>query len=92
MSIVKLESTQVQITISCLNPELAEIIVKGLEPENDLLDDDTKIVMMRDGKSVKIKIESIAGISSLRYTLDDILNTISTIEKVYLSTNKLEEQ
>ncbi|MHA1202203.1 MAG: KEOPS complex subunit Pcc1 [Candidatus Heimdallarchaeaceae archaeon] len=92
MSIVKLESTQVQITISCLNPELAEIIVKGLEPENALLDDDTKIVMMRDGKSVKIEIESIAGVSSLRYTLDDILNTISTIEKVYLSTNKLEEQ
>ncbi len=92
MNIVKLESTQVQITISCINPELAEIIVKGLEPENTLLDDDTKIMMKRDGKNVKIRIESIAEISSIRYTLDDILNTISTIEKVFLSTSKLEEQ
>ena len=92
MNILKLNSTQVQITISCIKPELAEIIVKGLEPENSLLDDDTKIVMNRDGRDVEISIESIAEISSIRYTLDDILNTISTIEKVFLSTIKLEEE
>ena len=92
MRTLKLDSTQVQITIGCINPELAEIIVKGLEPENSLLDDDTKIIMKRDGKNVEISIESSAEISSIRYTLDDILNTISTIEKVFLSTNKLEEQ
>jgi hypothetical protein len=89
---MKLEPTQVQITINCINPKLAEIILKGLEPENALLDDDTKIIMKRDGKNVKIRIESIAEISSIRYTLDDILNTVSTIEKVFLSTSKLEEQ
>ncbi len=92
MRTLKLDSTQVQITIGCINPELAEIIVKGLEPENSLLDDDTKIIMKRDGKNVEISIESSAKISSIRYTLDDILNTISTIEKVFLSANKLEEQ
>ena len=92
MNILKLNSTQVQITISCIKQELAEIIVKGLEPENSLLDDDTKIVMNRDGRDVEISIESIAEISSIRYTLDDILNTISTIEKVFLSTIKLEEE
>lgn len=92
MNSVKLDLTQIQITISCINPKLAEIIVKGLEPENSLLDDKTKIVMSRDGRNVEISIESIAEISSIRYTLDDILNTISTIEKVFLSTNKLEEQ
>lgn len=92
MNMVKLDSTQVQITINCINPELAEIIVKGLEPENSLLDDNTKIVMKRDGKNVEIRMESIAELSSIRYTLDDILNTISTIEKVFLSASKLEEQ
>ena len=92
MNILKLDSTQVQITISCINPELAEIIVKGLEPENSLLNDNTKIVMKRDGRNVEISIESLAEISSIRYTLDDILNTISTIEKVFLSASKLEEQ
>ena len=92
MNEVKLDSTKIQITISCINPELAEIIIKGLEPENSLLDDDTKIVMKRDGRNVEISIESIAEVSSLRYTVDDILNTISTIEKVFLSTNKLEEK
>lgn len=92
MNTLKLDSTQVQITISCINLELAEIIIKGLEPENSLLDDDTKIVMKRDGRNVEISIESIAEISSIRYTLDDILNTISTIEKVFLSASKLEEQ
>ena len=92
MNIVKLNPTQVQITISCINPELAEIIVKGLEPENSLLNDNTKIIMKRDGRKVEISIESIAELSSIRYTLDDILNTISTIEKVFLSASKLEEQ
>ncbi|MHA1481951.1 MAG: KEOPS complex subunit Pcc1 [Candidatus Heimdallarchaeaceae archaeon] len=92
MNIVKLNPTQVQITISCINPELAEIIVKGLEPENSLLNDNTKIVMKRDGRNVEISIESLAEISSIRYTLDDILNTISTIEKVFLSASKLEKQ
>ena len=92
MNIVKLNPTQVQITISCISPELAEIIVKGLEPENSLLNDNTKIIMKRDGRKVEISIESIAELSSIRYTLDDILNTISTIEKVFLSASKLEKQ
>ncbi|MHA1345677.1 MAG: KEOPS complex subunit Pcc1 [Candidatus Heimdallarchaeaceae archaeon] len=92
MITVKLDPTKVQITIGCINPELAEIMVKGLEPENSLLVDDTKIVMKRDGRNVEIIIESISELSSIRYTLDDILNTISTIEKVFLFTSKLEKQ
>lgn len=89
---MKLDSTKVQITINCISSELAGIIIKGLEPENSLLDDNTKIVMKRDGRNVEINVESTANVSSIRYTLDDILNTISTIEKVFLSTNKLEEK
>ena len=88
---MKTNSTDIQICVNCFNPELAEIIVKGLEPENSLLDEKTKIVMNREGKKIEINIESVSGISSLRYTVDDILNTISTIEKVYLSTRQLEE-
>ena len=89
---MKLDSTKVQITINCISSELAGIIIKGLEPENSLLDDNTKIVMKRDGRNVEINVESTANVSSIRYTLDDILNTISTIEKGFLSTNKLEEK
>ncbi len=92
MNKLKLDSTKVQITINCISSELAGIIIKGLEPENSLLDDNTKIGMKRDGRSVEISVESTANVSSIRYTLDDILNTISTIEKVFLSTNKLEEK
>ncbi|MBY9000926.1 MAG: hypothetical protein KGD64_08440 [Candidatus Heimdallarchaeota archaeon] len=85
-----LESTKTQFTIDCISEKLAEIIIKGLEPENSLLDENTQISMRREGKTVEISIESYADISSIRYTLDDILHTVSTIEKVFLSANNLD--
>ena len=72
-----------QLNIECKNKELAEIIAKSLEPENSLLKDNTKITIQIVQNTLSIQIESTASISSLRYTVDDILHTISLIENTY---------
>ncbi len=79
-------STQISVTVECASEELASIIVKSLEPENKMMEEPTEIRTIHEGKKVKISIASSMGISSLRYTLDDILYTISVIEKIYQAT------
>lgn len=79
-------STQIAVTVECASEELASIIVKSLEPENKMMEEPTEIRTIHEGKKVKISIASSMGISSLRYTLDDILYTISVIEKIYQAT------
>jgi len=76
-------TTQIKLIFQCSTEKLAEIIVKTLEPENKLIDDSTEINMTQEGKEINIEINSSASIPSLRYTIDDILHTLSTIEKVH---------
>ena len=76
-------TTQIKLTFQCSTEKLAEIIVRTLEPENKLIDDPTEINMTQEGKEINIEINSSASIPSLRYTIDDILHTLSTIEKVH---------
>ena len=75
--------TQIKLSFQCSTEKLAGIIVKTLEPENRLIDEGTEISMIQEGKRINIEINSSASISSLRYTIDDILHTLSTIEKVH---------
>ena len=53
-------STNIELLIECENEEFAEIVIKGLEPENKILDSNTKITMVKTGKIVKIIIISIS--------------------------------
>ncbi len=76
-------TTQVKLTFQCSSEKLASIIIKTLEPENKLIEDQTEISMEQEGKKINIEINSTAGIPSLRYTIDDILHTLSTIENVH---------
>ena len=73
---------QTKIEIRCSNEEIAKIIAKSLEPENKELTK-TQIKTKTEAKSVIINIESESSVSSLRYTIDDIIHTISVIENVY---------
>ena len=76
-------STQIKLAFQCSSEKLAGIIIKTLEPENRLVDDKTKIHMIQEDQQIIIEINSSASISSVRYTIDDILHTLSTIEKVH---------
>ena len=76
-------TTQIKLTFQCSTEKLAAIIVRTLAPENKLIGDSTEINMTQEGQEINIEINSSASISSLRYTIDDILHTLSTIEKVH---------
>jgi tRNA threonylcarbamoyladenosine modification (KEOPS) complex Pcc1 subunit len=78
-------SKKVRLVIDCSNNELANIIKKTLEPENRILGEKTEIETVVDRNRVIIKIQSTASLSSLRYTIDDIVHTVATIEGVYKS-------
>jgi tRNA threonylcarbamoyladenosine modification (KEOPS) complex Pcc1 subunit len=73
--------------ITCSNEKIAEVIAKGLEPENKELTK-TDIETKTEAENVIISIESKSSISSLRHTIDDIIHTISLIEKVYNTVEK----
>ena len=81
-------SKRIKLVIECSSDELARIIAETLEPENKLLDEQTEIKTIIDSNSIKIEIQSSASLSSLRYTVDDIIHTIATIEGVYKSVNE----
>ena len=78
---------QTKIVITCSSEKIAEIIAKGLEPENRDLTK-TEIKTETNAENVIINIESKSGVSSLRHTIDDIIHTISLIEKVYNTVEK----
>ena len=78
-------SKKIRLVIECSNNELAEIIKKTLEPENKLLGEKTEIETVVKSNCVVIEILSTASLSSLRYTIDDIVHTVATIEGVYKS-------
>ncbi len=73
--------------IECKNNDMANIIARGLEPENKQVDDKTTITMEIDDNKLILKLKSSSSISTLRNTADDIIGTISTIESVYKSVN-----
>jgi len=77
---------QTKIIIRCSNENIAKIIAKGLEPENKELTK-TEIRTKTEAETVIINIESESSISSLRYTIDDIIHSISVIENVYNSVD-----
>ena len=82
------QTNQISLTFYCSTENLASIIVKTLEPENKLSNERTKINMVQEGTRINIEIKSSASISSLRYTIDDILHTLATIEKVHETIEK----
>ena len=82
------QTNQISLTFHCSTENLASIILKTLEPENKLSDERTKINMIQEGTKINIEIESSASISSLRYTIDDILHTLSTIENIHETVEK----
>jgi len=77
------KSTSIQLRIECTNKDIVPIIVESLEPENKLLNKHTQIKTEIIENSIIIKIETSAKLSSLRYTIDDIIHTITIIEEVY---------
>lgn len=78
----------IQLDINCTSDEIANIILKSLEPENKFLEGDTQITSTVTGNILSIKIESVSKLSSLRYTIDDILHTITVIESTYNAVMK----
>jgi tRNA threonylcarbamoyladenosine modification (KEOPS) complex Pcc1 subunit len=80
-------SKNIKLVIECQDSELARIIKETLEPENKLLEEKTEINIIIESNNAIIEIQSSASISSLRYTIDDIVHTIATIEEVYKSVN-----
>ena len=82
---MNLIGTSFKIVVDCKNNEIAEIIYKGLEPENKEVDSNTTIEMELDNNRLTILLESKSEISTIRNTIDDILSTINTIESVYKS-------
>ena len=80
-------SIKTKILITCSSEKIAEVIAKGLEPENKELTK-TDIETITEAENIIINIESKSSISSLRNTIDDIIHTISLIEKVYNTIEK----
>jgi len=74
---------QIKVTFECSNNKLAEIIHKGLEPENKLSTDETKITSTIKENEIILIIESTSPVSSIRRTIDDVLHTVTLIENTY---------
>jgi len=74
-----------KIVIKCKNNEIAQIIAKSLEPENQHVDNNTTINMQVKDCKLIVQLESSSSVSTIRNTIDDIISTINTVESVYKS-------
>lgn len=75
--------TTLILSIECSNEDFANIILKSLEPENQLIDENSEIQMSLEKENLFIKFSSFSSISTIRNTIDDILSTINTSERIY---------
>ncbi len=82
------ESVIITISIECSDENFAEIISKSLEPENSQLDDKSNIEMILENRILTIKLSSSSPLPTIRKTVDDIINTISTSESIYKTVKR----
>ncbi len=80
--------TTITLSIECSNENFANIILKSLEPENKQIDENSEIQMFLDKENLFIKFSSFSSISTVRNTIDDILSTINTSERIYKTLKK----
>lgn len=82
------KKTEITVSITCVDEKFAEVVLKSLEPENKQIDEKSSIIMKTEGKNLIIEFSSYSSISTIRNTLDDILNTINTTERIYKTVTK----
>ena len=86
------EITKVTISIEVLDDVFSEILYKSLEPENNQIDDNSDIQMTLEKRRLFIKFTSFSSLNTVRNTLDDIFNTISTSENIYKTVKRKQNQ
>ncbi|MHA1302666.1 MAG: KEOPS complex subunit Pcc1 [Candidatus Heimdallarchaeaceae archaeon] len=82
---IKIKRNIVKIEVECQDAEVARIIQQCLEPENTILGEKTVITTSQKANKLLITIDSSASISSIRFTLDDILHTIRLTANILLN-------
>ncbi|MCE7742491.1 MAG: hypothetical protein GOP50_08510 [Candidatus Heimdallarchaeota archaeon] len=82
------EETIITISLDFLDVHFAEVILKSLEPENKQIDEKSKIEMTLENQKLLIKFSSLSSLSTIRNTIDDIFNTISTSENIYITVKR----
>ncbi len=85
------EETIITISIEFLDKKFAGIILKSLEPENRQIDDNSDIQMTLENHKLFIKFTSFSSLTTIRNTLDDIFNTISTSENIYRTLRRKQD-
>ena len=84
------ERTDITITLEFKDSNFAEIVLKALEPENKQIDNKSTIQMKLNEKQLYVTFSSQSSISTVRNTIDDILNTISMSENIYKTVKRNE--
>ncbi|MBN1683437.1 hypothetical protein JW865_07795 [Candidatus Bathyarchaeota archaeon] len=70
------------ITLKYVDIETAKIILNAVIPDNTKLPNDLVIEMSRKDKEIKILIKCKKGVGTMLNTIDDLLECVSTAEKV----------
>ena len=70
------------ITLKYADIETAKTILNAVTPDNTKLPKDLAIEMSRKDKEIKILIKCQKGVGTMLNTIDDLLECISTAEKV----------
>ena len=85
-----LKDSNITITIDFSDDNLAEIIWNALEPENKQIDDRSNIEMKLEKRRLVVEFSSQSSLSTIRSTVDDIINTINTSENIYKAVKRNE--
>ncbi|MBM3291653.1 hypothetical protein FJY84_03135 [Candidatus Bathyarchaeota archaeon] len=74
--------SEISMTIKYPNEEIAKTIINAVNPDNFQAPKDLKITMSMSNAEISIEIKGSKSIGSLLNTIDDLLECISTAEKV----------
>lgn len=74
--------SEISMIIKYPNEEIAKTIINAVNPDNFQAPKDLKITMSMSNAEISIEIKGSKSIGSLLNTIDDLLECISTAEKV----------